>query len=82
MLRIASFTVTQLPAPNYHCRGGEATAVREMPPRWWGHVAVDLKRQVHAPGCPWHRCTVLERVEGWMAGRCWGDSSSCCKDRR
>lgn len=50
VLRIASFSVTQLPAPNYHCRGGQATAVREMPARWWGHVAVDLKRQASAPG--------------------------------
>ena len=45
-LRIISFTVTQLPGPNYHCRGGELTAVREMPERWWGHVVVDLRRQV------------------------------------
>ena len=44
-LRIISFTVTQLPAPNYHCRKGEVTAVREMPEQWWGHVAVDLKRR-------------------------------------
>ncbi len=46
LLRIISFTVTQLPAPNYHCRGGEPTAIREMPAAWWGHVTVDLKRQV------------------------------------
>lgn len=45
-LRILSFTVTQLPASNYHCREGQATAIREMPDHWWGHVAVDLKRQV------------------------------------
>ena len=45
-LRIISFTVTQLPGPNYHCRGGEATAVREMPEQWWGHVVVDIRRQV------------------------------------
>lgn len=45
-LRIASFTVTQLPGPNYHCREGESTAVREMPKEWWGHIAVDVKRQV------------------------------------
>lgn len=48
ILRIISFTVTQLPAPNYHCRLGEETAVREMPEHWWGHVVVDLGRQV----CP------------------------------
>ena len=46
MLRIISFTVTQLPGPNYHCRGGEPTAVREMPEQWWGHVVVDIRRQV------------------------------------
>lgn len=51
-LRIISFTVTQLPAPNYHCRDGEPTAVREMPEAWWGHVAVDLKRQVRRPSGP------------------------------
>ena len=48
LLRIVSFTVTQLPAPNYHCRDGEPTAVRQMPDAWWGHIAVDLKRQVCA----------------------------------
>ena len=46
MLRIISFTVTQLPGPNYHCRGGEPTAVREMPEKWWGHIVVDIGRQV------------------------------------
>ncbi len=46
VLRIISFTVTQLPGPNYHCRGGEPTAVREMPEQWWGHVVVDIRRQV------------------------------------
>lgn len=49
-LRILSFTVTQLPAPNYHCRLGRPTAVREMPAHWWGHVVVDVSRQV-AHGC-------------------------------
>jgi hypothetical protein len=49
-LRIISFTVTQLPAPNYHCRAAEETAVREMPDKWWGHVAVDLGRQT-THGC-------------------------------
>ncbi|CAL8463428.1 g2962 [Coccomyxa elongata] len=49
-LRILSFTVTQLPASNYHCREGEATAIREMPDHWWGHVAVDVKRQA-THGC-------------------------------
>ncbi|KAI3437763.1 hypothetical protein D9Q98_000210 [Chlorella vulgaris] len=50
ILRIISFTVTQLPAPNYHCRLGEETAVREMPEHWWGHVVVDLGRQA-THGC-------------------------------
>lgn len=45
MLRIISFTVTQLPAPNYHCRLGKDTAVREMPAHWWGHLVVDVGRQ-------------------------------------
>ncbi len=45
ILRIISFTVTQLPAPNYHCRLGKDTAVREMPEHWWGHVVVDVGRQ-------------------------------------
>ena len=49
MLRIVSFTLTQLPGPNYHCRGGEPTAVREMPDKWWGHVVVDIGRQVSLP---------------------------------
>lgn len=48
-LRIASFTVTQLPAPNYHCRSPEATAVKPMPDRWWGHLYIqNLKQQVRA----------------------------------
>ena len=45
-LRILSFTVTQLPGPNYHCHLGEATAVREWPEHWWEHVTLDLGRQV------------------------------------
>ncbi|EIE27550.1 hypothetical protein COCSUDRAFT_11455 [Coccomyxa subellipsoidea C-169] len=49
-LRILSFTVTQLPASNYHCREGQVTAIREMPEHWWGHVAVDLQRQA-THGC-------------------------------
>ena len=56
ILRIISFTVTQLPAPNYHCRLGKETAVREPPAHWWGHVVVDVGRQVCAPSvlpcCP------------------------------
>jgi len=50
ILRIISFTVTQLPAPNYHCRAGEETAIREMPSAWWGHVYVDVGRQA-THGC-------------------------------
>lgn len=49
-LRILSFTVTQLPAPNYHCHMGEPTAVRPMPTHWWGHIVVDLGRQA-THGC-------------------------------
>ncbi|KAH7617669.1 putativeceramide inositolphosphotransferase [Nannochloris sp. 'desiccata'] len=50
LLRIISFTVTQLPAPNYHCRAGEETAIREMPTSWWGHIYVDVGRQA-THGC-------------------------------
>lgn len=49
-LRILSFTVTQLPAPNYHCREGEDTAVLSMPDSWWGHIKIDLGRQA-THGC-------------------------------
>jgi sphingomyelin synthase-related protein 1 len=49
-LRIISFSVTQLPAPNYHCRASQETAVREMPRHWWGHIVVDLGRQA-THGC-------------------------------
>ena len=60
-LRIASFTVTQLPAPNYHCRLPEPTAVKAMPEHWWQHLYIqNLKRQVGPcrhqlsvlPACP------------------------------
>lgn len=50
MLRIISFTVTQLPAPNYHCRLGRDTAVREWPLHWWQHLIVDIGRQA-THGC-------------------------------
>lgn len=49
-LRIISFTVTQLPAPNYHCHLGQATAVREWPEHWWEHMIVNLRRQT-THGC-------------------------------
>lgn len=49
-LRILSFTVTQLPAPNYHCRAGEDTAVLPMPDSWWGHIVINLGRQA-THGC-------------------------------
>ncbi len=46
-LRIASFSVTQLPAPNYHCRSPAATAIKPMPEHWWGHLYIqNLKQQV------------------------------------
>lgn len=44
-LRILSFTSTQLPSPNYHCRLPELTAIKDMPLHWWGHFIVDLGRQ-------------------------------------
>ena len=49
-LRILSFTVTQLPAPNYHCRASEDTAVLEMPKSFWGHIFVNVGRQA-THGC-------------------------------
>lgn len=49
-LRIISFSCTQLPAPNYHCRLPELTAIKDMPLHWWGHVVVDLGRQT-THGC-------------------------------
>lgn len=46
-LRIISFTVTQLPSPNYHCRTPELTAIKAMPEHWWGHLYIhNLKQQV------------------------------------
>ena len=45
-LRILSFSVTQLPAPNYHCHLGKPTSVREWPQHWWEHLVVNLGRQV------------------------------------
>lgn len=44
-LRILSFSSTQLPSPNYHCRLPELTAIKDMPLHWWGHFIVDLGRQ-------------------------------------
>ena len=45
-LRIVSFLVTQLPAPNYHCRLGQPTAVRKPALHWYDHFVVDVARQV------------------------------------
>lgn len=50
ILRIISFTSTQLPAPNYHCRLNETTAIREPADKWWNHVVVDVGRQA-THGC-------------------------------
>jgi hypothetical protein len=48
-LRIISFTVTQLPAPNYHCRLPELTAIKPMPEHWWGHLYIqNIAKQVRA----------------------------------
>lgn len=44
-LRILSFSSTQLPSPNYHCRLPELTAIKDMPLHWWGHFIVDLGTQ-------------------------------------
>jgi hypothetical protein len=49
LLRILSFTVTQLPAPSHHCQPGNATAL-ERPHSLWGFLKVDVKRQA-SQGC-------------------------------
>lgn len=49
-LRIVSFTVTQLPAPNYHCRSDQDTAILPMPEHWWQHIVINLGRQA-THGC-------------------------------
>ena len=46
LLRIASFSVTQLPGSSFHCRAGETTAVRPWPEHWTGHLVFDLNRQL------------------------------------
>ena len=46
LLRIASFSVTQLPGSSFHCRAGEPTAVRPWPEHWTGHLVFDLNRQL------------------------------------
>ncbi|KAK9868664.1 hypothetical protein WJX84_008619 [Apatococcus fuscideae] len=45
-LRILSFTSTQLPGTNYHCRAGQPTALRAWPEHWWGHLVVNINKQV------------------------------------
>lgn len=50
ILRIITFTVTQLPGPSFHCRAGEETAIRPWPEHWSGHVVVDVGRQVGTAG--------------------------------
>ncbi|KAK9826213.1 hypothetical protein WJX74_000374 [Apatococcus lobatus] len=45
-LRILSFTSTQLPGSNYHCRKGQATALRAWPEHWWGHLVVNVNKQL------------------------------------
>ncbi len=50
LLRVAAFSVTQLPAPARHCRPGEPTA-QLPPPRTWADILlVDVSRQVNR-GC-------------------------------
>jgi len=58
-LRIISFTVTQLPAPNYHCRIPELTAIKPMPEHWWGHFYIqNIAKQVRKPELRLHLRTV------------------------
>lgn len=64
-LRILSFTVTTLPSPNYHCRSPRETAVAPWPSHWWGHVLVNLKKQVgNLEREFWHSCCWMQ-VESW-----------------
>ncbi|GMH42801.1 hypothetical protein BSKO_10720 [Bryopsis sp. KO-2023] len=49
-LRIVSFLSTQLPAPHYHCRKGEPTAVRPAADHWWEHILMNPTRQATG-GC-------------------------------
>lgn len=49
LLRILSFTATQLPAPSQHCQPGNATAL-ERPNSVWDFLKVDVKRQA-SQGC-------------------------------
>ncbi|GLC41044.1 hypothetical protein PLESTB_000949300 [Pleodorina starrii] len=46
VLRIITFSVTQLPGPSFHCRANEPTAQRPWPAHWTGHLVVDVGRQV------------------------------------
>ncbi len=46
VLRIISFSVTQLPGSSFHCRAGQASATREWPLFWYEHLIVDVRRQV------------------------------------
>lgn len=46
MLRIISFSVTQLPGPSYHCRAGQATAVLKWPEHWWEHLLINPRRVI------------------------------------
>lgn len=41
VLRIITFSVTQLPGPSFHCRAGAATAHRAWPSHWTGHLILD-----------------------------------------
>lgn len=50
LLRIASFSATSLPGPSFHCRAGQATAVRAWPEHWWQHLVLDVEQQV-SKGC-------------------------------
>jgi hypothetical protein len=48
LLRVLSFTVTQLPAPSHHCQPGVAEPV--WPATWMDWLIVDVKRQA-SHGC-------------------------------
>ncbi|GAX73588.1 hypothetical protein CEUSTIGMA_g1039.t1 [Chlamydomonas eustigma] len=46
MLRIISFSVTQLPGSSFHCRAGQPSATRPWAQHWWEHLVVDVNRQL------------------------------------
>lgn len=70
-LRILSFSSTQLPSPNYHCRLPELTAIKDMPLHWWGHFIVDLGRQASLFSTFSSSCLDCSKTASLHAGLLW-----------